>query len=636
MTPLVSSTAKAPARLFVCGEWLLVAGLMATLAWTTLCLGGYRPETMVGVSWGVFGLSALGGGLWVLGRGAEPVTFNWTVLLPVPFLLYAWASGQWIAPAKWLAWREWLLWLQMWLVFALMLHFGRGRRHTWVIIGTFVTLGLTGVVMAAYQRYGNSTWLMMGRTQAEQFFGRSAGMFGIPNSLAALLELMIPACLALLFSRATSAIVKIACGWLAALFIFAMVLTGSRGGWIALGLGLMLWPLLGGREWRRRVAGAAIILALAAGGVAILYRFSAHAHARILPFLEGKFELSRPIIWKAGLQIWRDHPWLGSGAASYNVVFDQYRPRGFLNEPDWAHNDYVNTLSDYGVAGFALWFAAGGGLLWLGWQAVQRARQTNAPIRDVPDHWQWRLGVFLGLLAFAFHLGVDFHTKLPALAFASAMVFALLLRDEPALSRSISTIGRRGIGFVLAAGAILLACLLASPLYRAETLRYASRQAINRQAATRQGNKREIMAAAKANFEQAVRVDPGNGHAWADLSYALAQTSNIEGGDVIAFGRQAEAAATRALELCPINAEFWVRKGVALDMQARQNEGEKCFKRAVELAPNTPAWWYYYAYHLSARRGRAPEAMRAVETCLALDPSNSAAVGLRQQLAVTR
>ena len=57
-----------------------------------------------------------------------------------------------------------------------------------------------GVGMAIYQRVSDPHWIMLGRTQAAQFWGRSSGMFGIPNSFAGLLELMIPVCGALLFS----------------------------------------------------------------------------------------------------------------------------------------------------------------------------------------------------------------------------------------------------------------------------------------------------------------------------------------------------------------------------------------------------------------------------------------------------
>lgn len=632
MTSQAPSTGTTQARLYDLGEWVLVIGLAATMGWTTLCLGGYLAETMVGTARAVFGLAALGGVLWLLGRGSDPVVVNPAALLPVPFLLYALASVLWLAPAQWLAWREWLLWLQMWLVFVLMLHFGRSRRQTGVIVGAFVVLGLVGVAMAAYQRYGNPQWMMLGRTQAEQFIGRSAGMFGIPNSLAGLLELMTPACLALVFSRATKPVVKVACGWLAALFVFAVVLTGSRGGWISLALVLMLWPMLDGRNWRRRLTGVLAVFMIAAAGGWALYRFSDYARSRIQPFLEGQFELSRPIIWKAGLQIWRDHPLLGSGAASYNVLFDQYRPKGFINEPDWAHNDYLNTLSDYGLVGFTLWIVAGGVLLRLGWRAVQRVRREGNSTSNVFSLWKWRLGLFLGLLAFAFHLAVDFHTKLPALAFAAAVAGALLLREEPGLRRMVSVPVARLGGLVMIAACLLVAGFVADPLYRGEAVRYAARKAIDRQAATGEGDLVQIMTAALASFEQAVAIHPRNGQAWSDLAYATTQSWHVRKGDLVALGRQAEPLAQRALAFCPVNAEFWIRRGVALDMQARHAEGETCFKQALKLAPNTGGWWYYHAYHLSVLPDRKEEARRAVRTCLALDPSNRAALTLQQQL----
>ncbi len=634
MTPQASSS-PVQSRLFAAGEWTVVLGLTATVAWTTLCLGGYMAKTMVVTSWAVFGLTVLGGVLWVLGRRSEPRTFNRAVLLPVPFLLYALASVLWLAPAKWLAWREWLLWFQMWLVFALALHFGRSRRSTWVIVGTFVLLGLAGVGMAAYQRFSNPQWIMLGRTQAIYLRGRSSGMFGIPNSFAGLLELMIPLCLALVFSRATRAGVKVFCGWLVAVFVFALVLTGSRGGWLGLGLALMVWPLLTGREWRRKIVGVGAVLLVATLGFWALYHFSENERGRIQPFLEGRFETTRPLIWKAGWQIWQDHPWLGSGAASYNVLFDQYRPRGFLDEPHWTHNDYLNTLSDYGLAGFALWGGAGAGLLGLGWVAVKRARRESQATRELTALWRWRLGLLLGLLAFAFHMAVDFHTKMPALAFLAAIMTALLLREEPGLIHPVSPTMARAVGLMLVVVPLMLAWRVATPLYRAEALRFDSRMAIDRYAKTRQGNLSDIITVAKADFMRAVRIDPTNGQAWSDLSYATAQTWQAGRGDLATLERYAELAADEALRLSPVSAEFWVRKGVSLDIQRGRPETESCFRRAIELAPNSPAWWYHYAYHLQAFPGRKQEAMRAVETCLALDRYYAQGDALHQQL-VTR
>jgi tetratricopeptide (TPR) repeat protein len=259
-------------------------------------------------------------------------------------------------------------------------------------------------------------------------------------------------------------------------------------------------------------------------------------------------------------------------------------------------------------------------------------RREGNSTSNVFSLWKWRLGLFLGLLAFAFHLAVDFHTKLPALAFAAAVAGALLLREEPGLRRMVSVPVARLGGLVMIAACLLVAGFVADPLYRGEAVRYAARKAIDRQAATGEGDLVQIMTAALASFEQAVAIHPRNGQAWSDLAYATTQSWHVRKGDLVALGRQAEPLAQRALAFCPVNAEFWIRRGVALDMQARHAEGETCFKQALKLAPNTGGWWYYHAYHLSVLPDRKEEARRAVQTCLALDPSNRAALTLQQQL----
>lgn len=626
MTP-PPETPRPPSAWLAAADWVLVSGLAATLAWTILCLGGYLAGTLVVTSWAVFGLTALGAVRWAAARGG----LHLAVLLPVPFLFYALASVLWLAPARWLAWREWLLWFQMWLVFALVLHAGRGRVVDRVLPVTLALLGLAGVGLAAYQRFVDPAWMMLGRSQATQFVGRSAGMFGIPNSLAGLLELMVPVCLVLLPGRSVRPAMKIAAGWLGLMFLFALVLTGSRGGWIALALVLLAWPLLESGRWRRKLLGALAVLAAGVLVFAALYRHSDYARVRIEPFLDGRFEASRPILWKAGWQMWQDAPWLGRGAASFNVLFDQYRPAGFLNEPDWTHNDHLNTLSDYGLLGFLLWAGAGGGVLVLGWAVVRRARrETRAG--GLMTHWRWRLGCWLGLVAFGLHMGVDFHTKIPALAFAAAVVAALLLRDQETWVRPVG----RKIAWV-AAGVLIaapagLGWFVATPLYRAEALRFEARRSIDRYAQTGEGDLRTLIPRAKADFVRAVRIDPRNGQAWSDLAYATVQGWHAGAGDLASLGRFAELAADEALQRCPLIAEFWVRKAVALDIQRGRRETESCYRRALALAPNAPAWWLYYAHHLQAFPNRKGEALSAVETCLSLDRHYPGGEALRRQL----
>lgn len=620
------------ARAAWAGEWVLTLGLAVTLAWTTLGLGGYVAETMVWSARAVWGLAALGAVLFV----ARPRALDWRALLPVPFLLFALASVIWLAPAKWLAWREWLLWFQMWLWFALALHFGRSRAQTWTLVGTFLALAVAGVAMAAYQRFVDPQWMMLGRTQAEQFWTRSAGMFGIPNSLAALIELVLPLCLVWFGARTVSVAAKIFCGWLAALLIFGLVLTGSRGGWIGAAAALALWPVLTSRSVRKGALGAGVVLMALGLGVGALYFFSDAARERIEPFLRGEFESSRPIIWRVGLRIWQTAPWVGTGAASYNVVFDQFRPAGFGNEPDWTHNDYLNTLSDYGVVGFALWAGAGAAIWWLAWRTVRERRREAKPGDAALASWRWRLAWWLGLTAFAVHLFVDFHTKIPALAYAAALVAALALRRETAIGAANSRGSISGALWLVPLIGVLVAChLRADPLYRSEALRFESRRNIDR-VAHGQGSLPSVIPPALVAFQEAVKIDPQNGRAWSDLAYATTLAWHVTRGNAPAIGRRAEAAAARAVTLCPVIAEAWIRQAVALDMQGRKEDAARSFRQAITLAPHTAEWRYYYAHHLSATPDRKTEALAELATCLALDPTYTQAKSLRARLSAGR
>ena len=632
MSPPPLSADRSVPRVYAVAEWGLVVVLLATFAWTTLCLGGFMAQTMAVSGPAVLGLGAWGGLLWAFGPAGATRVFNRAALLPLPFLLYALTSTVGWAPARWLAWGEWLLWFQIWLVFVLVLHFGRSRAHTWAIVVTFALLVFAGVGMAIYQRFSDPHWIMLGRTQASQFWGRSSGMFGIPNSFAGLLELVIPVCLALLFSRAVRPGVKIVCGWFAGLCLLALALTVSRGGWLSLALALLLWPLLASRKWKKQFIGVIVVAILVGGGLWALYHGSEFARRRMDPFLDGQFELSRPKIWSTGVKIWADHPWTGTGTASFNIVFDQYRPPLFPDEPVWAHNDYLNTLSDYGLIGFGLWAGAGMALLGLGWVGIRRSQREGTAVGNLFGLTKWRLGLWLGLVAFALHLFVDFHTKIPALGYAAAIVMALVLRDERRLSWPVPRIAAWLVGGALALIAIGLAGKVAWPLYRAEARRFEARRAIDRYAVRKEGDLHAIAISAQNEFMRAVRIDPTNGQAWSDFAYATTLRGGMAGENRVWTGHAAELAAERAIQICPVNAEFWVRKGGALALQGGRSDAESCFRRATEIAPHTAGWWYAYARYLQPFPERNADARQAVTTCLGLDPYSPGAESLRQQL----
>ena len=96
--------------------------------------------------------------------------------------------------------------------------------------------------------------------------------------------------------------------------------------------------------------------------------------------------------------------------------------------PDRTHNDYLNTVVDYGVAGGVV-VAAALGLLAAGvgktWRAV-RLSSGDLGGKTGRNKFAFVLGAGLGLVAMLFHSVVDFNMHIPANALLAVALMALL------------------------------------------------------------------------------------------------------------------------------------------------------------------------------------------------------------------
>ncbi|ACB77838.1 O-antigen ligase family protein [Opitutus terrae] len=708
---------NAPALRSLIWEWIQVALLGANLIWTTLCLGGFRAETMVVTSMltgllfvvhllaradaaaaRVWPANGANGDEW---RGAAPAVeraegppdpdvarrmsggMEGTAVLPaltrkatlaprpgdvslhpaswlvLPFLVYAAANVAWISPVPWLGWRDWFGWAQLGIMFWVALNGVRSPAARGTLFTLLLLLGLTAVVLGCYQRFVRPDWLMLGRTQVQQFVGRASGSFGIPNSLAALLLLLLPPCCALALRRGASAVQRVLFGYVAVVFLLGLGLTVSRGAWISLAVVLVAWPLFArGGSWRRRLGWTAVV-GVTLGAIALTAFFQVDlVRERWIKLKQDSGELSRPILWRGAWRIFAEHPVWGSGAGSFAVAFEKHRPATFQDDPLWAHNDYLNTLSDYGAVGFTLCFGAWAVVGWGAHRARKRGRtgfpdqaalhaaagSGDSALQDPPvtaagllDSAMFRRGLAAGLVAFALQLFVDFHFKIPALALAFAVVAALYVQAAWPQCRAPAERGDffKAWGFAAVAFATLIGLIgHVLPLYRAEALRYDARRAIDRLAvrATPVSEWRPVLTDALKALQRANRIDPTNAAAWADLSYVKALFAWIEPTRLDAFAIEAEHAADRALALSKADPEFWIRRGVALDMRRRHLEAGAAFVQAVATAPAWAGAWYHHAFHLSLIPSQRGRALAAVEFCLRLDAGNREAQALRRRL----
>lgn len=187
---------------------------------------------------------------------------------------------------------------------------------------------------------------------------RAGGLFSHPNLLAGYLALLLPICIAMIFSRVTPA-VKAALGGVIALGLGALVITLSRSGWLsfATGFALLFATSLLHQKLRLRYMLArvlVIISILAAGGLA-----SGDIIRRITSSDPGALKFRFEMIDTAWTMI-LDKPVLGMGLNSFVARFPAYAPRGGPEQvtaeygTNWpvVHNSYLITWTEQGTVGF--------------------------------------------------------------------------------------------------------------------------------------------------------------------------------------------------------------------------------------------------------------------------------------------
>jgi len=564
----------------------------------------------------------------------------------VPFLGYAVGNVLWVTPVPWRGWFDWFLWFEIGVFFWVGLNGIRALGPRRLVFLAVVVVGLVAVWMGCYQRFVKPEWLMLGTVQAWEYRERASGPFGNPNSLAAMLLMLIPAVGVLALRTGARATERVWWGWVTLIFIFGLGLTVSRGPWLGLIAALILWPMLAAMGgWRRRVV---LAVAVALGAILagmVLSTISPKTRERFSAMFDESGERTRPIMWRAAWKLFEEHPAWGSGAGSYNEMFERHRPERFPDVTLWAHNDYLNTLSDYGLVGLGLLLGVGGWLAWrrgggpLGVSSGERSRLRRERRPWLADGGS-RQGIGVGLLAFSFQLWVDFHLKIPATGMISAAWAALYLGDSErreANGEDKSTEWARWSGLLVMVVSIGMAWIFWGK-YRAEDFRFRARERIEAWVTVRAEGGRDgsQLGEIESALSRAVVLDPRNGQAWSDLAYVIALGAPLEVAENAERGRRAEVAAERALGISEVCYEFWVRRGVARDMQGRWLEAGDDFSRAVVVAPGNATAWYYLADHLSRNETSKGMTIAALEFCLRLDPANLGGLLLRDRLAFSK
>jgi putative inorganic carbon (hco3(-)) transporter len=235
---------------------------------------------------------------------------------------------------------------------------------------------------------------------AAGFDTRFGGTIGSPNTAASFFSLLIAPTIALVVAPVghwakRAAVVAVG------LATIALILTLSRGGWIALAVSFIFLTLAGVRRgWisPRVPIGFAIVLTV------VVLPFSGTLVGRLTGNDRGSAGSRVPLMHLAASVI-RDHPVLGVGVNNLGITFPKYA--GPQYGEDWiftVHNKYLLVWAEAGIAALAafLWFLVS--TIRRGWRLWRSGDRLISPLA---------LGITAGVIGQLVHMSVDIFQSRP-------------------------------------------------------------------------------------------------------------------------------------------------------------------------------------------------------------------------------
>lgn len=606
--------------------------LCLMLVFAALVLGAIQPWSRA-----TLGLLALGAMLCWAARVAVAGKLIWVhTPLDLPLAvgaayvvaLYA------VSPVEWIPRQEMLLVLTYASVYFLVTqHCARSQRQH-VLLWLLMTLavGITAYGLINRLRGVDMVWWI----PYEDIFHRVRGTFRNPNHFAGFLELTLAVALAHLLWSGRGAAQRIVLAYAACVMFIGIAFSGSRGGYLSTGGMLVFVAVAVTRGVTKRWWPALVIVLL--GVLAGLYGFYGFEalRSRVFSPQMGRVDTSRMWMWQAAWQIFLEHPWFGAGPCMFNAVYARYRDPLDQFIPEYVHNDYLQTLCDYGIMGFVLMGLLVGVFFVTAWRIHLRWRQRGVG-EHTGWHWPywldtdrasrpaWLLGSAAAVVVYMLHSAVDFnlHISANALTLTVLMAMSMLAGHARRLSENLPE-GVKPLPPVIqaidttAAARRMLATAIVVLAAAEATVAVPNGVSCAWQWLAEKRLEQAELAKARAAAEQAWAWDSRSHHAALLLGDLSVSEVLLSATDADAPAEQALLWYQRAGELDPIEAEPVSRQAQALEQLKRWQEAEACHMRALSMSP------HYYLYYerlglFHAARGEKEKAAAELRTRLTLN-----------------
>lgn len=470
------------------------------------------------------------------------------------------------------------------------LHLGTARSHRDAadVRATLAVVMVSALVAAAYaqlQLAGLDPIQWSGLSLYQAAGGsvlRPAGPLGNPILLAAVMAAALPIVLARLAERDADPARYVPA---AALLTASLLMTLSRGAWLASGVGAiaaLVFASMAGAPVRR--LGWTGLASLAPAFVFGLWRVGAPIAARMAEGLESHSVVARAELARSSIALWAEHPLLGTGPDTFAIAFTRVQQPAFWRAewsglPMHAHSAPFQVLATLGALG------ALAGVAWLAAAAVE----WTLAWRRAPGDRAWLAGVAASLIALLVAGALN------AIGLAGASLFAVLTALPGATRERAPEPECTGIpwGSVAAAAVAFVMLVTCAGELRALSLARSMRDDRPRSAFTR-SEWSAITQARAAATQRATAAWPHDDLLWRLESIAALSAAGAVGDSTAdALEESAVIAAVEAVKLAPARASCQSALADALGARALRtgsrafaDSARAAFARAEALAPN--------------------------------------------------
>jgi O-antigen ligase len=397
---------------------------------------------------------------------------RWHAIVWLPLLLTAYALGSMAWSHTYLAGTETV----RWFLFSLLVWLGLNTlsRDRLPMLAWGVHLGaVMAALWAALQFWLDFSLFAQGPRPASTFVNR--------NFFAEFAVCTLPFS-ALLLARARHSAYAALLAASGALVIVAVMMTGTRAALIALWIQLLLLIPMAAWVYRKqlpfgtwdrgtRLVTAGVLIGTVVGlGLINTGEPSIAVEGRGQNALERAFNRTgsisssdpslgiRIIMWKATVRVIQQRPFAGVGAGAWESEIPLFQDAGAQLETDYyVHNEYLQLLAEYGVAGWLFLLGLAAYLLASAWRTLKsKSEQAQA---EAP----WRAMLLCSLFAFLVVSNVGFPWRMATTGALFALCLAGLAASDARLGFAGTAAAARLAwrpAFSRALAAFMLACIL--------------------------------------------------------------------------------------------------------------------------------------------------------------------------------